>query len=81
MVEAGLIKRSAFINELLPLPLKGMVTADSASLLILLAFKALSMLAEGSGLALTAMAVAQVARHRVASESVRLLRVSVGVLR
>ena len=63
MVEAGLTKRSAFINALLPLPLRGMVTADNASLLILFAFKALSILAEGSGLAVTLLAVAQASKH------------------
>lgn len=63
MVDAGLIKTSAFIKALLPGPERGMVTAESASLFILLALSALLMLGEGSWLALALETITQAVRH------------------
>lgn len=74
MVDAGLIKTSAFIKALLPGPERGMVTADNASLFILFAVSALLILAEGSWLALALDAITHVVRHMTSCERAVFLR-------
>lgn len=80
MVDAGLIRTSAFIKALLPGPERGIVTAESASLFILLALSALLMLGEGSWLALALEAITQAARHMTIGERATFLRVGEGLL-